>query len=513
MKMQERIKSVLTKLGEGVFEKEESIGLGLLAAVAGESMFLLGPPGVAKSLVARRLKYAFKDGKSFEYLMSKFSTPDEIFGPVSIKKLKDEDKYERLTEHYMPGANVVFLDEIWKAGASIQNALLTILNEKIYRNGESDEEVDIRLIVSASNELPNRGEGLEALWDRFLIRYTIDEIKEKGNFLNMITNTEDVYKDHVEKEIKISVKELEEWTNQANKIELPKEVLNTIQVVKFKMEEYDARSETPFKIYDRRWKKVVNLLRASAFLNGRSEVDLMDCFLMVHCLWSTPVHRDSLREIVAETIRKYGYSIAMNLTNLRMEIEEFEQEVQTETQIPNTITLEEPYLIDRKYYEIPYIGNVMDGKYIKASDFERLQLEEDSTIGLYDANFKLTYKIRVRKSKEENELLVTHNSQLLDFQLKTEKRDHTEYLTKKPHPIILKHWNERFETLSVYIEKLQKKAEDERPKQLEQLKSNIFVPSPLAKIVEANLVESMNTLNALALRVEKIKHRYDQLVD
>ncbi len=116
MEIKQRVSEILKGLGEGIYEKEEVIGLGLLASVASESLFLLGPPGVAKSLIARRLKYAFKDGKSFEYLMSKFSTPDEIFGPVSIKKLKDEDKYQRLTERYMPGANVVFLDEIWKAG-------------------------------------------------------------------------------------------------------------------------------------------------------------------------------------------------------------------------------------------------------------------------------------------------------------------------------------------------------------------------------------------------------------
>ena len=108
MDIRNRIQQLLTAINQGVYEKDTELSLSLLAALAGESVLLLGPPGVAKSMVARRLKSAFKGAKAFEYLMSRFSTPDEIFGPISINRLKEFDKYERAIDGYLPTASVVF---------------------------------------------------------------------------------------------------------------------------------------------------------------------------------------------------------------------------------------------------------------------------------------------------------------------------------------------------------------------------------------------------------------------
>jgi len=230
--IKEKIKKLLDQLNTGIYEKEEVMSLALLSSIAGESIFLLGPPGVAKSLIARRLKYAYKDAKVFEYLMSRFSTPDEIFGPVSISELKN-NKYVRITDNYLPAAEVVFLDEIWKAGPSIQNALLTILNEKKFRNGEKEIDVPMKALISASNELPEKEQGLEALWDRFLVRLVVEGIKEKENFEKMITMSYISAKEEDAKLKKIiePISDDKEWNQKINEVKVPENVHDVIQVI------------------------------------------------------------------------------------------------------------------------------------------------------------------------------------------------------------------------------------------------------------------------------------------
>ena len=223
--MKERIISILFAINKGIFEKDTELSMSLLAALAGESVILLGPPGVAKSMIARRLKFAFKDSSNFEYLMSRFSTPDEIFGPVSISKLKDADKYERTIDGYLPTADVVFLDEIWKAGPAIQNTLLTVINEKLFRNGEKEINLPLKLLVAASNELPTQGEGLEALWDRFLIRIECGNIRDETAFNSMLLNTDDEEDITISQDIQISNEEYKDWSDSIDKVLVPESIL------------------------------------------------------------------------------------------------------------------------------------------------------------------------------------------------------------------------------------------------------------------------------------------------
>ena len=304
--MLERFKQLLGEMNRGIYEKETEISLSLLAALAGESIILLGPPGVAKSMVARQLKTAFRDAQSFEYLMSRFSTPDEIFGPVSIQKLKTSDTYERAMEGYLPTADVVFLDEIWKAGPAIQNTLLTVINEKIFRNGNREMHLPLKLLVAASNELPAKGEGLEALWDRFVIRIESRPIKLEKNFRAMLLESHADFADNADfSDLKITAEEYAEWAEKICKIGVKEEVLDAIPTIRKSLRAVnvdEAAERRNIYVSDRRWKNIVRLLRTSAFMQDREEVDICDLLPIYHCLWQEPEERDAIRNIVIRAL-------------------------------------------------------------------------------------------------------------------------------------------------------------------------------------------------------------------
>lgn len=356
----QRIQRLIAQLGSGLHEKEELIRLTLLAAIAGQNVFLYGPPGVAKSMVARRIAKAFRDSRSFEYLLGRFTTPEEIFGPVSIAQLKDADRFERITKGYLPDAHIVFLDEIWNASSPILNSLLTAINERRFRNGSEEQILPLRSVIGASRTLAPGDAGLENLWDRFLLRLPVQPIGTKEAFYNLLNHGEEEYVDPVEENDKIRVDELDEWLDAINTVEIPGDIAELVYDIRERIARHnsmnvDSGNEEQIVVSDRRWKQAVRLLRTSAFLNDRRSVDAIDCILLRHCLWSHDHERETIDTIVAEAIRRYVGSGLFDTQVLHEEL----QEILEGTDVIGAATRER-----RVEQPVPYRG-----EYYRVTDF------------------------------------------------------------------------------------------------------------------------------------------------
>lgn len=288
----DRIRHIRDALTGGLVERDLAIRLALLAILAGEHLLLIGPPGTAKSLVARRLHLAFTDASYFERLLTRFSVPEELFGPLSIKGL-EEDRYERLTESYLPTASIAFLDEIFKANSAILNALLTLLNEREFDNGATRVATPLMAVVGASNELPESAE-LDALFDRFLLRLHVGPVTKQG-FRDLLRVADDTPPD-VPDDVKLTRRDLEELQEAAAKVDMPESVMDLL----CDLREW-CHSEDIF-VSDRRWRKVVKLLQASALTNGRDAVSIWDCWLLQHCLWSNADERKRIYDWYAARV-------------------------------------------------------------------------------------------------------------------------------------------------------------------------------------------------------------------
>lgn len=282
--MKPRIKRLQQHLQHGLIERETPARLALLAMLAGEHLLLIGPPGTAKSELARRLRRVFRGGQYFERLLTRFSVPEELFGPLSIKAL-EEDRYERLTGAYLPSASIAFIDEIFKANSAILNALLTLLNEREFDNGAQRTKTPLAAVIGASNELPE-GDELDALYDRFLLRYAIGPVSDAG-FRDLLQLTDSPPPALAAVDL-LAAEDLAAVRRAAAALPLDEDVYELLGGLR------DFLREHHIAVSDRRWRKVVRLLQVAAWSNGRTRVAVWDCWLLQHCLWNQPREREQI---------------------------------------------------------------------------------------------------------------------------------------------------------------------------------------------------------------------------
>ena len=325
--LRDRIQSLIHVIGHGLHEREETISVALLAALCGQNTFLYGPPGTAKSLISRRLACAFDQPIYFECLMNRFSTPEEVFGPVSIKALKD-DRYVRKTEAYLPKAEFAFLDEIWKSSPAILNTLLTLINEKLFRNGDTTEPARLKALIAASNETPEINQGLEALYDRFIVRLLVGPIVTTRNFEQLLNSKPSSVAVDVPDGLRIQHDEWESWAQEIHNVTLSPETLSIVGLIRAKLQE-DATSPKLY-VSDRRWQRAALLMKASAFFNEREQTNHSDALLLQHCLWTHEDNRLAVAQIVEDAVQTTGIASGIDLAPLDREKSSLDDEIRKE---------------------------------------------------------------------------------------------------------------------------------------------------------------------------------------
>lgn len=305
--MKQKITVLLQQLNHGLVEREAHLKLTLLTVLTGENIVLVGPPGTGKSMIARRVAKCLEQPDNnpvhFEYLLTKFSTPEEIFGPLSISELK-ADRFRRNTTGYLPSVKVAFLDEIFKASSSILNALLTILNERIYHNGAIAEKVPLQALIAASNELPTGQEELAALYDRFLIRSFVDYVSPE-NLSRLFEPSSAAPESNT-----LGSADLAEIAQRAESVALPAEIIDAIQQI-WQQHKETFKEDRRESLSDRRLKKLINLLRVSAATNDRQEVDLSDVLLLKDCLWNHPDNAEMVRNLILNILQKHSRPVPL----------------------------------------------------------------------------------------------------------------------------------------------------------------------------------------------------------
>ena len=294
-----RMQEAARVMEQHFLDKQEVVRLMLISVVAGEHMLLIGPPGTAKSAMVR-LFARLIDARYFEYLLTRFTEPNELFGPVDIKAFR-EGTYTRKTDTMLPEAEIVFLDEIFRSNSAILNSLLTILNERKFSNGSKLMSVPLLSMFGASNEVPN-DDNLSAIFDRFLIRVVSDNL-DSYHFHNLIAkglaneSARLTGKDDLRPVI--SARDIGELHHRFDShLRFSEDFLS-----KYKGLIFQIRSEG-ISVSDRRVVKLLKLFAASAVVDGRAEANDSDFFILKH-IWNNLDQTEILEEIVGPIVDRY----------------------------------------------------------------------------------------------------------------------------------------------------------------------------------------------------------------
>ncbi len=303
LRLTHRLREVGRDLDQRYLDKSELVRMLLITLVAGEHMLIVGPPGTAKSALVRELARLI-DARYFEYLLTRFSEPNEIFGPVDIKAFR-EGSYVRRVEAMLPEAEIVFLDEIFKSNSAILNSLLSILNERQFFTGSASIKVPLCSLYGATNEVPN-DDALGAIFDRFLVR-TLSENLDSFHFHGLvergirgeIAEISTLGGGSIPTKPLVALSDVRKLQARLGQfLQFPEEFL-----ARYKGFIFQIRSEG-VSISDRRVVKLLKLFAASAILDGRTGANDGDFFILKH-VWNSVDQIALLEDIVGPTLEKH----------------------------------------------------------------------------------------------------------------------------------------------------------------------------------------------------------------
>lgn len=271
-----KFQDLQTSLNWEILERYSEIHTSMLAILSRKHHFQIGPPGTAKSLLVDRIHKRIEnqtEDSYFRWLLTQYTTPEELYGGPDFQLLRDRGIYKRITERKLPRATFVFLDEIFKGNSAVLNANLTAMNERMFFNHDDDPSIPLVTLFAASNELPH-GEELWALWDRLHFRHQISPVKESTSFIKLLSdpmeknpekilNMDDIFAAHAE----------------VDQVVIGPDIIESLKQLR------DDLREEGVEPSERRWVETLPIIRAEAWFNGRAEADVEDVRPLMHVLW------------------------------------------------------------------------------------------------------------------------------------------------------------------------------------------------------------------------------------
>lgn len=287
-----KLRNIRTELNDMYFERADTIDALMLATLAKQHAFILGPPGTGKSELVREFAARITGGKYFEQLLSKNRADAAVLGPYDLSLLRDKSEFKRKDAGFLTDAHFVFLDEIGKASPTLSHDLLAALNERVkheVNEGRSAHSIPLHSAFTASNELPaSESDDMAALWDRLLVRTVVDYIQSPGDFKSLLERADATSAQRTT----VTLEEVQEAVDAAASVVIVDSVMDLILDIRSNL------AKDGITVSDRRWRAAMRLVRGNAYLADREVADPEDLQALRFALWDGPEHLRKVERIV-----------------------------------------------------------------------------------------------------------------------------------------------------------------------------------------------------------------------